>query len=541
MSKSLRRKKGTPAGTRPVIGAPTQIPMPPMPGARLNAPGATPQIRSQDRDKVAEMFKKRMSTRFFVPGEIAMPDMPDMGGDMGPMGGMGGMGMMGMGGDPMGFPNPALQGGSPERPRPRPQGNRAPARQLIMPGLLEEPPHVMPVVDNDVFEQPDFNPEYFLKKKRADPSANARPRDDLPDLKLVAERCWPLSEIEMVDLSPTASEHENASRRGREAVSNAINVRVGKESFVYRNDEADVKVKLLLAFKKTKEDLRKALRAEAVDKHRLKDSLTYFTSRDPALLEQGELLQTLSNNLRDQPGLILHVDGKPRNLRWVEDQMDELDESIAHRDFDEAVRNIEKLRGVAKNLKGNILAAELINLKLDERASRLAGIITEDLMENPNQKSRVRKFVGWLTRLDFEDRAREAYLEARSGVIKKRTRQVLFEGSTQTYISSLTLIQFTLIRNTIELFCACFEHRFTSSLIRWAKGHISQFAELLDRQLAGCSEEEKRKTKDVVQSYASLLVGVGVDFFKEKDFWKGLESFREEVKEAAPVGLGVKA
>jgi exocyst complex component 8 len=261
-----------------------------------------------------------------------------------------------------------------------------------------------------------------LKKKRADPSANARPRDDLPDLKLVAERCWPLSEIEMVDLSPTASEHESASRRGREAVSNAINVRVGKESFVYRNDEADVKVKLLLAFKKTKEDLRKAMRADAVDKHRLKDSLTYFTSRDPALLEQGELLQTLSNNLKDQPNLILHVDGKPRNLRWVEDQMDELDESIAHRDFDEAVRNIEKLRGVAKNLKGNLLAAELINLKLDERSSRLAGIITEDLMENPNQKNRVRRFVGWLTRLDFEDRAREAYLEARSAVIKKRTR-----------------------------------------------------------------------------------------------------------------------
>lgn len=105
------------------------------------------------------MFKKRMSTRFFVPGEIAMPDMPDM--DMGGMGGMG----MGMG-DPMGFPNPALQGrppgGSPERPRgQRPPGNRGPARQLIMPGLLEEPSGpVMPVVENETFEDPDFNPEY---------------------------------------------------------------------------------------------------------------------------------------------------------------------------------------------------------------------------------------------------------------------------------------------------------------------------------------------------------------------------------------------
>jgi len=106
-----------------------------------------------------------MSTRFFVPGEIAMPDMPSMGDDpmggMGGMGGMGAMGMMGMGEDPMGFPNPALQGGSPERPRGnRPPGNRAPARQLIMPGLLEEPHPVMPVVDNDVFESPDFTPEY---------------------------------------------------------------------------------------------------------------------------------------------------------------------------------------------------------------------------------------------------------------------------------------------------------------------------------------------------------------------------------------------
>lgn len=42
------------------------------------------------------------------------------------------------------------------------------------------------------------------------------------------------------------------------------------------------------------------------------------------------------------------------------------------------------------------------------------------------------------------------FLATRSGVIKKRIRQLTFEGDVTTYINELSLIVFTLIRNTCE-------------------------------------------------------------------------------------------
>jgi hypothetical protein len=103
--------------------------------------------------------------------------------------------------------------------------------------------------------------------------------------------------------------------------------------------------------------------------------------------------------------------------------MDELDENVAHRKFEDAVSSVGKLRALAQSLaKSNSLISELIHLKLDERASKLASIITSDLVENPAQKTAVKANIQWLVKLDYEDRAREAFLEARSAIIKKRTR-----------------------------------------------------------------------------------------------------------------------
>lgn len=247
-----------------------------------------------------------------------------------------------------------------------------------------------------------------VKKKRTENGNSASPQ-----IKNVAERCWPLAEIEMVDLSPSDS------RKGQ--VLNAVNLRVGKESFVYQNDDPSKKLELLRQFKKSADELRKALRAESEDNLRRRDSMTFLAGRDPKLLEKGDLLNSLSAH--GSTSALFTVEGQTRNLRWVESQMDELDENLAHRQFEEAVGSVEKLRQLATTLgKNNALVAELINFKLDERAARLAAIITTDLTENPAKKSAVKANVQWLIRLDFEDRAREAFLEAKAAVIRKRTR-----------------------------------------------------------------------------------------------------------------------
>lgn len=360
-------------------------------------------------------------------------------------------------------------------------------------------------------------------------------------VKLVAERCWPLVEIEMVDLSPESKPTRGGSKA--QSVSNAINIRVGKESFVFRNENKELKVKLLLAFKKTADELRKALRAESEDKHRMRDSLTYLTSRDPALLSQGELLKTLTQTMsKDQPSIIFHFDGQPRNLRWVENQMDELDMRIAHRRCEDAVAMLEKLGTLAKSaLKNNVLAADLVTIKLDERALRLAGLITTELVSNISRASRVKETVSWLCRLGFEDRARETLLQAKSDVVRKMTRQVRFEGDIPSYISQIALVQFTLIRNTVEVFNACFDNRLSSALVKWAKEEVQGFVELLGRQLEGVEAsggKEKvvrKRCEEIVRGHKGMLVEVGLDLFRAVDGEEG-KSMGEGLAE---VGLGV--
>lgn len=120
--------------------------------------------------------------------------------------------------------------------------------------------------------------------------------------------------------------------------------------------------------------------------------------------------------------MLIEVDGKQQNLRWVESQMDELDIDIALQNFEPAVARVEKLKGLARGLKNNAVAQDFINFKVEERCGRLAGIITRELEATHNERTKMMRNVEWLTKLGFEDSARGAYLTARSDTIQKRSR-----------------------------------------------------------------------------------------------------------------------
>jgi hypothetical protein len=255
------------------------------------------------------------------------------------------------------------------------------------------------------------------KKRRVEPgsAADSRPAAS----KLVADRCWPLLDIEMVDLAG-ASE----STSGRNKVADAIMIRgVGQESFTYRTEKpgGSEKASLLLNFRKTVEEQRKGQRSEIESSNKAKEAINYFASRDPGLLKKTELLENLSD-IKDRPNMLIEVDGKQQNLRWVDGQVDELDINIALQSFDDAVNLVEKLKGLAKSLKGNVVAQDFITFRVDERATKLAGLITHELIDNHNELKKTKRNVVWLARLGFEDRAREAYLEARTEIIRKRSR-----------------------------------------------------------------------------------------------------------------------
>ncbi|OJI96633.1 hypothetical protein ASPVEDRAFT_120766 [Aspergillus versicolor CBS 583.65] len=348
--------------------------------------------------------------------------------------------------------------------------------------------------------------------------------------KLIAEECWPLQDVDMIDLGAnlgTGSAREEAEDRG---ITNAINVRVGSKPFTYRHDKRNSSAKsdLLATFRKTVEDLRRTLRTENETVGKNVESLGYMNNRNSLLYSPKPDLNENTENSRDKPEVRIDVDGKQQNLRWVDSQVDELDIDIALQRFEEAVSNIDRLRKLARGLKGNAVAQDIINVKVDERAARLAGVLSRSLVDTHSFPVTTKTNVTWLTRLGFEDQARESYLKARSDNISKRIRACVFEGDLPLYIFQISYVYFTLIKNTIGIYQQCFPSVMTSACIKWAKHHLDGFNALLTRQLSSVQRGTTvwQKCIDIVHEQAGILAEVGVDFTDLVA--KGLEMTEDE-------------
>lgn len=351
------------------------------------------------------------------------------------------------------------------------------------------------------------------KRKRLDPNA---PQKGPAPTKLVAEECWPLQGIDLVDLAANvASGGVNGAQDDRIVVS-AFTVRFGGKSFTYRHERRDENAKneLLMTFKKAVEDLRKSARAENEKSSPQNDSLSYFASRDPASAKKPEIMESI-NSSRDKPEILIEVDGKQQNLRWVEGQIDDLDIDIALQRFETAVSKVEKLRKMAKGLKGNSIAQDLILVKLDERALKLAAVLVRELIDTPAFLETTKTKTTHLMRLGFEDRAREAYLGSRTDTLTKRSRQCVFEGDLHKYIFQISYVYFTIVKNTVLIYQACFAPIMMSACIVWAKRHLETFNTLLVRQLSSVDMNGAvwRECMDLVWTHEREMLGdVGLDF-----------------------------
>ena len=353
------------------------------------------------------------------------------------------------------------------------------------------------------------------KRKRVDPNA---PQQGPAPTKLVAEECWPLQDIEIIDMAANVANGGITSQTDEKAVSSALAVRSGGRSLTYRHEKRDEKAKsgLLMALRKTTEDLRKASKTEEEQIKPQAETLNYFAARDPASAKNTEIIEGL-NASKEKPEIFIEVDGRQQNFRWVEGQIDDLDIEISMQRFDEAVEKVEKLRKIAKSLRGNSVAQELVSVKVDERAAKLATILCRELVETPSFMASTKRNVSYLIRLGFEDRARDAYLNARSDTLIKRARQCVFEGDLQRYVFSISYAYFTIIKNTVLIYQAAFTTSpgVISACVKWANGHLETFNSLLVRQLSAIERQGKlwRECMNVVWAHErEMLGGFGLDF-----------------------------
>lgn len=227
-------------------------------------------------------------------------------------------------------------------------------------------------------------------------------------VEYIAQRCFALQDVQVIR---TPEER--------------IIIRAGSETFTYetKNEDKGDKTTFVSTFRKTKDDLRKSQEAEVQEKDRTQDSYSHLLSREPGLMKKADLLENLSEGVNnDQISTFVDIDGQQRNIRWVESQLDDLDIEIALQHFADAVEKVDRLKALAKNIRGNEMAKVIVTFKVNERAAKLANVLIKHMVEHNNWFTSVRQHVSWVVQLGFEDRAREAYLGARGNLIKARSR-----------------------------------------------------------------------------------------------------------------------
>lgn len=338
---------------------------------------------------------------------------------------------------------------------------------------------------------------------------------------LVADRCWNLQDVSLADLSGTQAQAVGRQKEN-DAVRNAINIRAGNESFTYATSDTAEKAGMLVAFRKAQEDLRKQTAIEHGERERAVDELAMLTGKDPrslkkaaaAAMERADNADAKSGGLNRSNSVLVDAEGRQQSIRNVEAQIDGLDIDIALQRFEEAVGKVEKLRKLARSIKGNAIAQEIISSKVNERASRLASSIARQLSQTSGGAEKTRENVHWLLRLGFEELARSRYLDARTETLRLRTRQLPFRGALPPYLHALSYVTFTMLVHTFRTFNASFPSTSGSAAVKWAKERVDEFNAALQRHLGSVEwgSEVWDDCVSVVREQGQVLSEVGVDF-----------------------------
>lgn len=377
------------------------------------------------------------------------------------------------------------------------------------------------------------------KRKKIDPSM---PQTGPAPTKNVAEECWPLGEIEVIDM---ASSMQNGAVKHVEEkiIASAFSVRCGGKTWTYRHDRRDMTVKndIVTSIRKAQEDLRKANLPKA-EKRMSRPELSNMLTREDNTAQAGDLTNGL-NDARTKPDVVVvEVDGKQHNLRWLESQIDELDIDIALQRLDVAVAKLEKLQTISRTIQNNAAVQRLVDKKIAERASNLANTLCRELADTTSYTEVTRRITSHLIRLGFEDRARQVFLSTRSEALIQRQRQCIFDGDLHKYVFSISYVYFAIIKNTIVTYQTSFPAPTISACVTWANDHLEIFNQILLRQLSAVDHGGRAWTEcvDVVWKHERAMLGeVGLDF--REVIGRGLQDWREKDRNNASAAAAAAA
>jgi len=344
--------------------------------------------------------------------------------------------------------------------------------------------------------------------------------------QLVADRCWLLQDVEMADLTQKSSERPlSGDTAPRPTTLNAINVRVGLESFTYAimDPTSSEKATVLGKFRKEVALLRQAVRSSnAEDRIRRASTRPLSTTADSFLSPsshhtRGTSLHepnTTSTNTKLAPP-ITDREGRSQPFRHLESLLDALDIDIALQRASPAVETVITLRAIAALPENatHVACRDLVDTRVAPRAAKLASLLLRQIAEKSSSASSVHDLGAQLIRLGYERQAAETYLSARTSILKERQSACQNTGNLAQYLYEYGYVTFTLIRNTMVAFQSAFGQGISSMVVDWGRVRVEGFNGVLGLQLREeMGVEERREVVERARGMVGVLEEVGVSF-----------------------------
>ncbi|KAI7904033.1 Cullin repeat-like-containing domain protein [Cokeromyces recurvatus] len=289
--------------------------------------------------------------------------------------------------------------------------------------------------------------------------------------KLIADDCWKIQDINIVDVKDSSD------------LINALRIVVYPETFIYQAERQEDKVGFLNAYKR--------------------------------LIDDNDDRQTDTPQSADIRKIPDYNSLHPDKEKWLEDLSDQLEVMIALREFEKSVAYLETARQIVSSSPNSLPIVREAKEHINDYTDMLCDIISRDLSNTLLTKIQFQRYVNWLLRLNKSEKARQVFLSTRTSIIKKRIRQLVFEGDITTYISELALVVFTLIRNTCEWYRDSFkQNEMASGFITWVREQTEIYADIYKRQVFGQGQLSCQIIADCFKStleHCSMLRKVGLD------------------------------
>ncbi|KAI8583223.1 hypothetical protein K450DRAFT_224806 [Umbelopsis ramanniana AG] len=339
--------------------------------------------------------------------------------------------------------------------------------------------------------------------------ASKKKRTMSSKVKLVADRCWELDKILVADVKNTSD------------LTNALKIVHYNDEYLFRCERPEDKMSLLVTIKRVTDEL--------LESSKQNDADAKLSVNEPLLQMQSQVEARSKKSRNDRDPTKQMPQLASSDVKWLSELPDELEVFIAIREFEDAVAYIEKARAILSSFSSDPGKLDGVKEEIDTYVDKLSKAIGRDLSNSLLTKVQFQRNVNWLLRLGLGETGREMFLATRSGVIKRRIRQLTFEGDVTTYINELSLVVFTLVRNTCEWYRDSFkDNRMASGFITWVKEQITIYAQIFNKQVFGQNSLNLRVISDCLRSTAeqcSLLRKVGLDLKFMLD-----DIFAEEIK-----------